>query len=287
MDYRQLGRSGLRVSVLTLGTMTFSGGGDFAKAGNSDVAEARRLVDTCLDAGVNLFDTADIYSRGLSEEILGQALGSRRGEALIATKARFPMGEGPNDAGASRHHIIRAAEASLRRLGTDHLDLFALHGVTAGEVGREEILRALEDLRAAGKVRAFAVAGDQTAAAAALAHPYGVLQLPLPPLAAPGAAAEEAAGIQLLSRARAAGKGLVTHSVFGPGGPGPALQAAIASRRGAPASGAETARLLMARAFALNPEGVVLVSMFSEGARAANLAAAALPVGADPLAASA
>ena len=152
MDYRQLGRSGLRVSVLTLGTMTFGGGGDFAKAGNSDVAEARRLVDTCLDAGVNLFDTADIYSRGLSEEILGQALGSRRGEALIATKARFPMGEGPNDAGASRHHIIRAAEASLRRLGTDWIDLYQIHEWD-GQTPGEETLAALDSLVASGQVR--------------------------------------------------------------------------------------------------------------------------------------
>ena len=124
MDYRQLGRSGLRVSALTLGTMTFGGGGNFAKVGSTDVDGARRQIDMCLDAGVNVIDTADVYSAGASEEIVGQALAGRRDRVLLATKARMGMGDGPNDRGLSRHHLIRACEASLRRLGTDHIDLY-------------------------------------------------------------------------------------------------------------------------------------------------------------------
>src|SRR5215203_4801735 len=152
MDYRQLGRSGLRVSSLTLGTMTFGGGGKFANVGSTDVDGARRQVDLCLDAGINLFDTADVYSDGLSEEILGQALAGRRDRVLVATKARMAMGDGPNDAGLSRHHLIRSCEASLRRLRTDHIDLYQVHewdGVTP----MEETLGALDDLVRAGKVR--------------------------------------------------------------------------------------------------------------------------------------
>src|SRR5918995_3845831 len=152
MDYRQLGRAGLRVSALTLGTMTFGGGGKFSNVGSTDVDGARRQIDMCLDAGVNLLDTADVYSDGLSEEILGQALAGRRDRVLVATKARMAMGDGPNDAGLSRHHLIRACEASLRRLGTDHIDLYQVHewdGVTPVE----ETLAALDDLQRAGKIR--------------------------------------------------------------------------------------------------------------------------------------
>ena len=133
MEYRRLGRSGLFVSSLTLGTMTFGGSGPFDKVGSTDVAGATRQVDMCLDAGVNLFDTANIYSSGESEEILGQAVSGRRDRVLLATKARMPAGEGPNDAGLSRHHIIRQCEESLRRLGTDYIDLYQAHewdGVT-------------------------------------------------------------------------------------------------------------------------------------------------------------
>jgi aryl-alcohol dehydrogenase-like predicted oxidoreductase len=119
MEYRQLGHSGLRVSALTLGTMTFGGRGNFAKVGATDLETATRQVDMCLDAGINLIDTADVYSEGLSEEIVGKTLKGRRDRVLLATKARFPMGDGPNDAGLSRHHVIRACEASLRRMGTD------------------------------------------------------------------------------------------------------------------------------------------------------------------------
>jgi aryl-alcohol dehydrogenase-like predicted oxidoreductase len=152
MDYRQLGHSGLRVSALTLGTMTFGGKDRFANVGTTDVAGAKRQVDMCLDAGINLFDTADVYSAGMSEEILGEAVGSRRDDVLIATKARMAMGDGPNDAGLSRHHLIRSCEASLRRLGTDYIDLYQVHewdGVTP----MEETLTALDDLQRAGKIR--------------------------------------------------------------------------------------------------------------------------------------
>jgi aryl-alcohol dehydrogenase-like predicted oxidoreductase len=152
MDYRQLGASGLRVSALSLGTMTFGGRDRFASVGTTDVAAATRQIDLCLDAGVNLIDTADVYSDGLSEQILGEAIKGRRDKLLVATKARFPMGSGPNDAGLSRYHLIAACEASLRRLGTDHIDLFQVHewdGVTP----LEETLDALDHLVRSGKVR--------------------------------------------------------------------------------------------------------------------------------------
>lgn len=152
MEYRQLGRSGLRVSALSLGTMTFGGRSKFAKTGATDVAGARRQIDRCIEAGINLFDTADAYSDGLSEEILGEALEGRRGKVLIATKARFAMGDGPNDAGLSRLHLIEACEASLRRLRTDHLDLYQLHQWD-GQTPLEETLEALDVLLGAGKIR--------------------------------------------------------------------------------------------------------------------------------------
>jgi aryl-alcohol dehydrogenase-like predicted oxidoreductase len=152
MQYRQLGRSGLRVSTVTLGTMGFGGTGWAAAVGKIDVDGARRQIALARDAGVNLFDTADVYSDGLSEQILGEALGGDRDEVLVATKVRMPMGEGPNDAGLSRHHIVRAAEASLRRLGTDHIDLYQVHEWD-GQTPLEETLSALDDLVRAGKVR--------------------------------------------------------------------------------------------------------------------------------------
>ena len=152
MEYRALGRSGLRVSVLTMGTMTFGGRGGFADVGSTGVEEARRQVDQCLAAGVNLFDTADVYSGGLSEEILGQALKGRRDQLLVATKVRMPMGDGPNDAGLSRHHIVTGCEASLRRLGTDHIDLYQVHEWD-GLTPLEETLEALDLLVRSGKVR--------------------------------------------------------------------------------------------------------------------------------------
>ena len=152
MQYRQLGRSGLRVSTITLGTMGFGGTGWASPVGTIDVSGARRQLDLAIEAGVNLIDTADVYSAGLSEQILGEALGDRRDDVLIATKVRMPRGDGPNDAGLSRHHIVREAEASLQRLGTDHIDLYQVHewdGVTP----LEETLSALDDLVRAGKVR--------------------------------------------------------------------------------------------------------------------------------------
>jgi aryl-alcohol dehydrogenase-like predicted oxidoreductase len=152
MRYRQLGASGLRVSVLSMGTMTFGGKGGFASVGSTDVEEARRQLDACLEAGINLVDTANVYSAGVSEEIVGQALGDRRDDVLLATKARMPMGDGPNDAGLSRHHLVRECEASLRRLRTDHIDLYQVHEWD-GQTPLEETLQALDDLVRAGKVR--------------------------------------------------------------------------------------------------------------------------------------
>jgi aryl-alcohol dehydrogenase-like predicted oxidoreductase len=152
MDYRQLGRSGLRVSTLTLGTMTIGDAGPSASIGSVDLAGARRQIDLCLDAGVNLIDTADVYSAGASEELVGQALVGRRDRVLLATKARMPMGEGPNDAGLSRHHLIEGCEASLRRLRTDHIDLYQVHEWD-GQTPLEETLDALDGLVRAGKVR--------------------------------------------------------------------------------------------------------------------------------------
>jgi aryl-alcohol dehydrogenase-like predicted oxidoreductase len=152
MDYRQLGRSGLRVSTLTLGTMTIGPSGPSASIGSVDLDGARRQIDLCLDAGVNLIDTADVYSAGVSEELVGQALVGRRDRVLLATKARMPMGEGPNDAGLSRHHLIEACEASLRRLRTDHIDLYQVHEWD-GQTPLEETLDTLDGLVRAGKVR--------------------------------------------------------------------------------------------------------------------------------------
>ena len=156
MEFRQLGKSGLKVPVLSFGTGTFGGGNDFFKAwGSSDVAEATRLVDICLDAEVNLFDTADIYSDGLSETILGKAIAGRRDQVLIATKATFKMGPGANDVGSSRHHLISACDASLRRLGTDHIDIYHLHGFDA-LTPLDEVLSTLNNLVTSGKVRYIA-----------------------------------------------------------------------------------------------------------------------------------
>jgi len=156
MEFRQLGRSGLKVPALSFGTGTFGGGNDFFKAwGASDVAEATRLVDICLDAGVNLFDTANVYSDGLSETILGKAIAGRRDKVLISTKATFRMGPGPNDLGSSRHHLIKACEASLKRLDTDYIDIYHLHGFDA-LTPIEEVLSTLDNLVKSGKVRYIA-----------------------------------------------------------------------------------------------------------------------------------
>lgn len=153
MDYRFLGRSGLKLSTLTLGTMTFGGSGNFVKTGNTDMAGAQRQIDLCLDAGVNSIDTADIYSAGLSEEIIGEALaGGRRERLILGTKVRFPTGtKGPNERGLSRHHIVRACEASLRRLRTDHIDLYWCHQWD-GMTPVEEMLSAFDMLTRSGKI---------------------------------------------------------------------------------------------------------------------------------------
>ncbi|NMQ21266.1 aldo/keto reductase [Candidatus Competibacter phosphatis] len=153
MDYRLLGASGFKVPVLTLGTGTFGGRGELFKAwGSTDVAEAKRLVDLCLEAGLNMFDSADIYSDGAAEEILGAAIKGRRDQVLISTKATFRSGSGANEVGSSRHHLIRAVDGALRRLGTDYIDLFQLHGFDAA-TPVEETLRTLDDLVTAGKLR--------------------------------------------------------------------------------------------------------------------------------------
>ena len=157
MEYRQLGGSGLMVPALTFGTATFGGSTEFFKTwGSTDVAEATRMVDICLEAGVNMFDTADVYSRGDSESILGEAIKGRRDEVLISTKATFRFDDGPNNVGSSRHHLTRTVEASLKRLGTDYIDLFQLHGFDA-LTPVEEALSTLDDLVRAGKIRYLGV----------------------------------------------------------------------------------------------------------------------------------
>ena len=153
METRQLGGSGFKVPVLSLGTGTFGGGNEFFKAwGASDVAEATRLVDVCLEAGLNMFDSADVYSGGKAEEILGRAIEGRRDRVIISTKGTFRAGTGPNDVGSSRYHLTRAVEGSLRRLGTDYIDLYQLHGFDA-LTPVEEVLDTLDGMVKAGKIR--------------------------------------------------------------------------------------------------------------------------------------
>src|SRR6187399_1284045 len=153
MEYRTLGSSGFKVPVLSLGTGTFGGGTEFFKAwGSTGAAGASRLVGICLDAGLNMFDSADVYSKGLAEEILGQAIKGRRDQVIVSTKGSFRMGTGPNDLGSSRHYLTRAVESSLRRLGTDYIDLYQLHGFDA-QTPVEEVLQTLDGLVRAGKIR--------------------------------------------------------------------------------------------------------------------------------------
>lgn len=153
MEFRQLGRSGLKVPVLSFGAATFGGTTElFKEWGSTDVAEATKMVDLCLDAGVNFFDTANIYSQGASEEILGKAIGKRRDQVLISTKATFQMGEGPNSKGSSRHHLVKALESSLKRLGTDYIDVYFMHGFDA-LTPMEEVLSTLDSFVESGKVR--------------------------------------------------------------------------------------------------------------------------------------
>jgi aryl-alcohol dehydrogenase-like predicted oxidoreductase len=175
MEYRQLGHSGLRISALTLGTMTFGGRGGFSAVGATGIDGARRQVDMCLDAGVNLIDTADVYSGGLAEEITGEVIKGRRDMLLLSSKVRMAMGDGPNDAGLSRQHIIAGCEASLRRLGTDHIDIYHVHEWD-GQTRLEETLSALNSLVSAGKVRYLAAsnyAGWQLMKALAVADSHG------------------------------------------------------------------------------------------------------------------
>lgn len=156
MENRLLGYSGLKVPVLSFGTCTFGGATDSFRAwGNSDVAEAKRLVDICIEAGANFFDTADIYSYGLAEEILGKAVAGRRAGVLISTKATLPMNQGPNSLGSSRYHLVRSCEASLRRLNTDYIDVYHMHGFDA-LTPIEETLQTLDQLVRSGKVRYIA-----------------------------------------------------------------------------------------------------------------------------------
>jgi aryl-alcohol dehydrogenase-like predicted oxidoreductase len=156
MEYRQLGNSGLRVPVLSFGTATFGGGNDFFKAwGSTEVSEATHLVNLCLDAGVNLFDTANVYSNGIAEEIFGKAISGFRDKVLISTKATFPMSEQVNDYGSSRLNLIKSCEDSLRRLGTDHIDIYHMHGFDAN-TPVEETLKTLDNLVQSGKVRYIA-----------------------------------------------------------------------------------------------------------------------------------
>jgi aryl-alcohol dehydrogenase-like predicted oxidoreductase len=153
MEFRQLGASGFKVPVFSLGTGTFGGQGEFFRAfGEVDVQQATRLVDISLDAGINMFDSADVYSGGAAEEILGKALKGRRDQAIISTKATFRSGPGTNDVGSSRHYLLRAIDASLKRLGTDYIDIFQLHGFDA-QTPIEETLHTLEELVRAGKLR--------------------------------------------------------------------------------------------------------------------------------------
>ena len=176
MEHRKLGNTGLKVPVLCFGAATFGGRGEFFQAwGGSAGAEAARIVDICLDAGVNYFDTADIYSAGLSEEVLGEAIGKRRKDTIISTKATFPMGDGPNDFGSSRYHLISACEASLRRLGTHYIDVYHLHGFDA-LTPIEETLYTLNTLVESGKVRYIACSnfsGWHLMKSIAIAEKYG------------------------------------------------------------------------------------------------------------------
>ncbi|RWM92224.1 MAG: aldo/keto reductase [Mesorhizobium sp.] len=176
MDYRRLGASGLKVPALSFGAGTFGGSGPlFGAWGNSDATEARRRVDICLEAGVNLFDTADVYSNGASEEVLGAAINGRRDAVLISTKTSLPMGDGPNDAGSSRSRLIKAVEDALKRLGTDYIDLLQLHAFDAA-TPIEEVLSTLDSLVRAGKLRYVGVSnfsGWQVMKSLGLADKHG------------------------------------------------------------------------------------------------------------------
>src|SRR6202000_2282947 len=176
MEYRRLGASGLTVPALSLGTGTFGGVGRLAAWGSTNATEARRLVDICLDAGVSMFDSANVYSMGEAERVLGEAIKGRRDKLLISTKASFRFGDGPNDLGSSRQHLLTAVDASLQRLGTDHIDLFQLHGFDA-MTPPEEVLSTLDTLIRAGKIGYIGVSnfsGSQLMRALATPDRYGL-----------------------------------------------------------------------------------------------------------------
>jgi len=156
MQYRTLGNSGLKISRLTVGTMTFGGEGFMSKLGNTGVKDARKLIDMSIDHGVNLFDTANMYSAGVSEEILGKALGDKRNDVLVTTKVRFPMGDGPNEGGLSRLHIREQVEASLKRLNTGHIDLYQLY-MWDGTTPLEETLQLMDTLVGHGKIHYYGI----------------------------------------------------------------------------------------------------------------------------------
>jgi aryl-alcohol dehydrogenase-like predicted oxidoreductase len=175
MEFRRLGASGLKVPALSFGAGTFAGRGAlFGAWGNTDIQEARRMVDICLEAGATMFDTADVYSDGASEEMLGEAVKGRRDKVILSTKTTLPMGDGPHDAGSSRSRLIGACEDALRRLGTDYIDLFQMHAFDAG-TPIEEVLSTLDDLVRAGKVRYVGVSnfsGWQLMKSLAIAEKY-------------------------------------------------------------------------------------------------------------------
>ena len=177
MENRLLGRSGLKVPVLTLGTGTFGGKGPlFSSWGSTDVADATKLVDICLEAGLTMFDSADVYSGGHAEEVLGGAIKGRRDKVLISTKATFRRGDGPNDVGSSRQHLTDAINGSLRRLGTDYIDLFQLHGFDA-MTPIEEVLQTLDGFVKAGKIRYLGVSnfsGWHLMKSLAISEKYGL-----------------------------------------------------------------------------------------------------------------
>jgi aryl-alcohol dehydrogenase-like predicted oxidoreductase len=175
VEYRLLGGSGLKVPVLGFGVATFGGSGFFGKWGTTELDEARHLVDMCMDAGVNLFDAADVYSNGLAEAILGEVITGRRDKMLLSTKSTFRMSAETNDIGSSRYHVLRACEASLRRLKTDYIDIYTMHGFDA-QTPVEETLRALENLVSSGKVRYLACSnfsGWHLMKSLALSEKYG------------------------------------------------------------------------------------------------------------------
>ena len=177
MEYRQLGASGLQVPVLSFGTATFGGTNDFFKAwGSTQADEATRLIDICIEAGVNFFDTADIYSDGVAEEVLGKAIaGKQRDKLILSTKSTFTFGQGPNNQGSSRFHILKQVEGSLKRLGTDYIDVYHMHGFD-GNTPVEETLRVLDDLVQSGKIRYIAASnfsGWHLMKSQAVAEKYG------------------------------------------------------------------------------------------------------------------